>query len=284
VRLVVFLLSTLAAACAESPADPRALVQMTVENELKAAKDISSLYRYVLRKETKSGISVREMVETKDGIVAKTLTWNDRQLTPEERAKEDAKLAKLGSSAEEQRKKFAEQRQDASQAMKMLEALPYALLYEYTGTEPIRGREAVRLRFKPNPNFSSSAKETYLFRGAEGNIWIDTQAKRIVKLDGVTTRDVNIGWGLLGHIDKGGKFFLEQAKVGPEKDWRIITLNLDARGKALLFKTIKIHQRQTATDFRQVAPMTVAQAVDLLRTSNSEAKLGTAASAQSISR
>ncbi len=264
--------------------DPKALVQQAVNNEIQANNDTSRLYRYILRKETRSGVAVREMIETKDGIVARTITWNDRELTPEERAKEDEKLAKLGASAEEQHKKFAEQREDARQAIKMLEALPDALLYEYDGTELLNGRESIRLRFKPNPNFSSSAKETYLFRGAEGKIWIDKAAKRIAKLDGVTTAQVNIGWGLLGHIDKGGKVFLEQTMVGPSSQWRIATLNLDATGKALLFKSINIRQRQSARDFRPVNPMTVAEAVDFLKKSDYSTKPETAASAPSAAR
>jgi hypothetical protein len=276
--LVLMALVTIASA---QTVDPKTIVKEAVENELRAAKDTSRLYRYILRKETKSGTSVREMIETKDGIVARTISWNDRQLTPDERAKEDQKLAKLGSSAEEQRKKFAEQREDARQAMKMLHALPDALLYEFDHTELVNGREAVRLRFKPNPHFSSSAKETYLFRGAEGKIWIDKAAKRIAKLDGITTAQVNIGWGLLGHIDKGGKVYLEQAMVGPDSQWRIVTLTLDATGRAFLFKSIKIRQRQSARDFRPVSPMTVAEAVDVLRNSDIGAKPETAVSAPS---
>jgi hypothetical protein len=284
VRHIGFVLIALVAVAPAQTTDPKALVQQAVANELRAAQDTSRLYRYVLRKETKSGTSVREMIETKDGIVARTITWNDRELTPDERAKEDEKLARLGSSAEEQRKKFAEQREDARQAMKMLEALPHALLYEYGGREMLNGREAVRLRFKPNPDFSSTAKETYLFRGAEGNIWIDKDAKRIAKLDGVTTAQVNIGWGLLGHIDKGGKVYLEQTMVGPSTQWRISTLNLDAKGKALFFKSINIQQRQSARDFRPVSAMTVAEAVDFLRKSDAGAKPETSASAPSAAR
>jgi hypothetical protein len=276
--------SLLLATASAQIADPRALVKEAVKNEIQANHDTSRLYRYILRKEAKSGISVREMIETKDGIVARTITWNDRELTPEERAKEDEKLAKLGASAEEQRKKFAEQRDDARQAIKMLEALPEALLYEYDGTEVLNGRAAIRLRFKPNPDFNSSAKETYLFRGAEGKIWVDKVARRIAKLDGTTTSQVNIGWGLLGHIDKGGKVYLEQAMVGPSTQWRIVTLNLDATGKALWFKSIKIRQRQSARDFRPVNPMTVAEAVDVLRKSDPSARPETAASAPSAVR
>jgi hypothetical protein len=242
-----------------------ALVRKAVDNEIHAAQDNSALFRYTLAKENNSGRSVREMVETADGIVARTISWNGRQLTPEERAKEDERLALLITSPEERQKKFKEQREDADRAMKMLRALPDALLYDFTGVERIRGRDAMRLHFTPNPSFSSSAKETYLFRAAEGHLWIDTVAKRIVKLEGVTRNDVNIGWGILGHIRKGGKMFLEQSLVGDNNQWRLTALNIEADGKVLFFRTLKLRQRQSASKFVPVTQMTIAAAVELLR-------------------
>jgi hypothetical protein len=245
------------------------LLRKAVDNEIRAAQDNSARFRYTLSKDTNSSRSVREMVETADGVVARTITWNGRQLTPEERAKEDKRLATLISSPEERQKKFQEQRDDAERALKMLRVLPDALLYEYAGAERIRAREAIRLHFKPNPQFSSSTKETYLLRAAEGDLWIDAAAKRIVKLEGVTGSDVNIGWGILGHIKKGGKLFLEQSLVGENNQWRLTTLNIDVDGKVLLFKTLKIRQHQSASNFVPVAQMTVADAVELLRKNGS---------------
>jgi hypothetical protein len=245
-------------------ADIDALVRASVDNEIRATQDNSSLFRYTLSKETNSGTAVREMVETADGVIARTITWNGRQLTPAERAKEDERLALLISSLEERQKKFREQREDAERAVRMLRALPDALLYEFDGNERIHGRNTIRLRFRPNPAFSSTAKETYLFRAAEGDLWIDAAHKRIMKLQGVTKSDVSIGWGILGHIRKGGKMFLEQSLVG-DNQWRLTGLNIEADGKVLFFKTLKIRQRQSASKFVPVSQMTVADAVELLR-------------------
>ena len=106
-----------------------------------------------------------------------------------------------------------------------------------------------------------------MFKASEGKLWIDAAAKRIVRLDGVLTSAVNVGWGLLGHLDKGGKTFLEQSMVGRDQ-WRITTLKLDVTGTVLIFKSIKVNNHQSGTDYHPVTPMAVAEAVDALRNGN----------------
>jgi hypothetical protein len=250
-------------------ADPVVLVRETVDREIRSARDFSFPYRYVLRKETNSGISVRQMLETADGmILARTITWNGKPQKQEDQVKEDQRLDQIATDSEERAKKLEEQRQDSGRAMKLLAALPSSSIFTWDGKEVVNGRETVRLAFKPNPDFSPDAKETYLLKAAEGKIWIDAASKRLVRISGATTDSVNIGWGLLGHIDKGGSFFMEQAIVpGGESrgEFRIREMRIDAKGKALLFKTIRIKQHQSAYDFVPVQPMTVAAAVQTLK-------------------
>ena len=82
---------------------------------------------------------------------------------------------------------------------------------------------------------------------------------------GIQTGDINIGWGLLGHIEKGSKLLLEQRRLDQGK-WRLTRLNLEGKGQILLFKSLTLKQRQSASDFRPVPDnLNIAAAVDLLR-------------------
>jgi hypothetical protein len=45
---------------------------------------------------------------------------------------------------------------------------------------------------------------------------------------------------------------------------------LNFTGRALIFKTIKIEEDETTTDYRPVPPMSIAQAVDLLKKRDGE--------------
>jgi hypothetical protein len=245
--------------------DLQAMVRQASANAAAGAQDMSKLFSYRALKETNSGTALREMIETQDVILARTLTWNGRQLTAEERAKEDAKLDLLVRSPEELRKKQADQASDRKRTLQVVKALPDALIFRFDGMERINGREAYRLKFTPNPNFDPTTKETYGLKAAAGTLWIDKEQTQIVKMDATLTENVYIGWGILGHINKGGRLELEQTLL-PGKAWRISKLNIDATGKAFFFKTIRIKNRQSGWDYRPVPTnLTIAQAVEALK-------------------
>ena len=225
------------------PLDAQALVRRAAANAVTGAQETSKLFRYRALKETNSGTALREMVETKDVILARTLTWNGRELTAEERAKEDARLDLVVTSADELRRKKAEQEADRRRTLQLVRALPEALRFQYDGTETVHGREAIRLKFTPNPDFSPTSKETYVLKAAAGRLWIDKEQTRIVRMEAALTENVYIGWGLLGHINKGGRLELEQSLL-PGNVWRISKLNIEATGRVFFFKSVNIKQRQ----------------------------------------
>ena len=245
--------------------DPVQLVRATVANEIRENARTTEFWMYRLTKETKSGTQVRDMVETKDGIVARVIRVNGRPLTDAERAADDRRLDLLARNPQEQARKRADQQKDANRFLTLIRALPEALIYTYDGTEQIEGRQAVRLKFRPNPAFHRTTIETIIFRSAEGFIWIDSSERRILKFEGSETNEISIGWGLLGHIDKGSRLRLEQHRIDESK-WRLSGLKLEGSGQILLFKSVTMNQRQSATDFRAVpSGLNVAQAIDLLK-------------------
>lgn len=245
--------------------DPQALVRQAAANAAAGAQDTSKLFLYKATKETNSGKALRDMVETKDVILARTLAWDGRQLTPSETAKEDAKLELVVTNPEELRRKKAEQDADRRRTLAVVRALPDALIFRVDGVETLQGRLTYRLKFTPNPNFDPTTKETYGLKAAEGTIWIDVNHTQIVRMDASLTENVYIGWGILGHINKGGRLELEQSLL-PGNAWRITKLNIEATGKVFFFKTVNIKQRQSAWDFRPVpSNLSIAQAVRVLK-------------------
>jgi hypothetical protein len=266
IRLTLVICLVLAASFARAQQqDSTALVRQSVDIEIKAAQDYSSPYKYILRKESNSGIAVRQMVETNEGILlARTITWNGRVPSDDEQAKEDRRLERLAESKEEREKKLREQQEDAQRALRFLRAFPVSSIYTLVGHETMNGRDAIHFSFRPNPKFSPDAKETYLLKAAVGNMWIDSATKRMMRIEATTTDSVNIGWGLLGHIDKGGKLLLVQTLVKGGQ-WRLTRLDIDATGKALVFKSIKVKQHQSGSDYQPIRPVSVAEGVQMLK-------------------
>ncbi len=261
---LIFPLLIAASVAQQIPSPAPSVVRQASQKEVSAAVDPTNTFLYRLKRETKSGTLVRDLVETKEGIISRAVTWNGRQLTAEERAKEDDKLQRILTSKEERDKRFGEQRADEDRVLRMLKALPDAFLYTADGVEVMNGRPALRFRFIADPKYDPPARELIAFKESEGTLWIDKADTRIVRLDAELIHDINIGWGLLGHIDKGGKVHLEQQLVNGGK-WRITTLTIDATGNALFFKTLSIKQRQWGSNFRPIPPMTIAEAIALLK-------------------
>ncbi|MDP9269298.1 MAG: hypothetical protein M3P27_13380 [Acidobacteriota bacterium] len=249
--------------CAQSGA-ANELVRRVIQNEDRASTS-GPRYTYRLRSEKPERTVVKQMIETNEGTVARLVSVNDKPPTPEQRAADEKKLEKILHDPEEQRQRREEQQKDEARTRLMVKALSEAFLYDFDGNDVVSGVPVVRLRFRPNPNFDPPARETMVYRGMQGRMWIDPKEERLVKMDAQLVDDVTFGWGILGRLNKGGHFIIEQSKIGPGR-WETTHMDLDFVGKALLFKTIKIKENETASDFRPVpSNLTLAQGVELLR-------------------
>jgi hypothetical protein len=82
--------------------------------------------------------------------------------------------------------------------------------------------------------------------------------------NGRLTQDAKFGLGLLGHLDRGGHFEVRQAEVAPGF-WEMTVLSVDMKGKALLFKTVGVHETENHSDFHRVPnDLALAEAADIL--------------------
>lgn len=245
---------------------PQELVRRTIDNELKASNTDNTHYLYKDRRQTPDGSRTKMMIETSQGTVAYLVAINDKPLTPEQNAQENQRLRSLLSNPEAQNRKKKEQQADSDRVNRMFRELPNAFTYEYDGmVNGKNGHEWIRLKFVPAPNYNPPSRETAVFKAMNGFMVIDPQSYRLAKIEAQLFRDVNFGWGILGHLDKGGHFIVEQSNIG-EGRWEPTYMNIQFTGKALLFKTINLRQIETTSDYVRVPDaLTLAQGVDMLR-------------------
>jgi hypothetical protein len=201
-----------------------------------------------------------------------TIAYNDQPLNPQQQKAEQDHLAWLANNPEQLRKKRAREKTDEERTLRILRALPNAFLYEYDGTET--GEAAVgkagdpltKLKFTPNPSYSPPSRVEQVLQGLKGYLLIDAAAHRLARIEGTLFRDVTFGWGIIGHLDKGGYFRVQQADVG-DGSWEITSMKLKVTGKILLFRGLNITTDDVFSDFRAVPPdLTFAKAVNLLKT------------------
>jgi len=267
----VLWLSQIAAAAQLPSTPPAELVRKTVQNEVRASQQDPVPHMFVSRKETRGGSQTKLYCETKDAMAGMAIAYDDNPLTPEQRQVEDTRLRDLANSPEELRKKRQREKEDAERVSRIVKAMPDAFLYEYDSTEAGKpglgkvGTELVRLKFRPNPKYEPPTHTEQVLAGMQGTLLIDPTSDRIARIDGTLLKEVGFGWGILGHLDKGGRFLVEQADVG-DGTWDIQRMTLSFTGKILFFKKIDIKSTETFTDFHPVPRgLSFAQGVEMLK-------------------
>ncbi len=255
----------------QSVPSPRELVRKAIQKEVQAGNDRTN-YMFRDRKETPRGSQTKLMVETKDVVAGMLVAINDHPLSPDQRQAEQNRVQYIVSHPEELRRKQKQEKNDADRVTRILRAMPDAFVYEVDGTETGRsgvgkpGDELVRLKFRPNPKYNPPSRVEQVLVGMQGEMLIDANRNRIARIDGTLFRDVSFGWGILGHLDRGGRFHVEQGTVDDSPAWEMTRMSLEFTGKILLFKSIVIKSTDTFSDFRPVASdLTFAQGVALLQ-------------------
>ena len=253
-----------------APESSSELIQKAVDREI-AADGATARFMFTDRKETPHGSQTELLIETNDAMAGMVVAINDKPLTAEQRRAEDSRLARLVNNPDELRKKHKSEKEDSERVDRIMKALPSAFLFEPDGTEMgsqtagKQGDPLVRLTFHPNPKYRPPSHVEQVLVGMQGFISIDPKQHRIARIDGTLVHEVSFGWGILGHLDKGGHFLVEQADVGQGR-WEITHMDLAFTGKILLIKSLSIKSNEVFSDFRPAPPsLTFAQGVELLK-------------------
>ena len=62
----------------------------------------------------------------------------------------------------------------------------------------------MKLKFKPNPAYKPPSHVEQVLTGMQGELLIDKETRRLARIDGTLFQEVTFGWGILGHLNKGG--------------------------------------------------------------------------------
>jgi len=235
------------------------LARRVITNELKFQDDHTN-WMYRLEKEQYGKKQVKEIIETKEGSLSRLLSINDRPLTAKQQDEEDQRVRELMTSRGAQQKLRRALDTETLQGRRLFKMLPDAFVFNYAGGD----ENLVKLSFRPNPSFHPPSLEARVFHDMEGEMWVDCKQERLAAFDGHLTQAVKFGFGLLGHLDKGGHFEVRQAEVVPGH-WDMTTLSLEITGKALVFATVDVQKKENHRDFHRVSDdLTLTQAADIL--------------------
>ncbi len=264
----------------EQNLSPIQWVRLTVANEIAASNPNGIKHMFLDHKKTAKGSQTRIYVETREALAGMTVAYDDKPLSSKQKEDEEGRLAWLASNPEQLKRKQREQKEDADRTLRIMKALPDAFEYQYAGTVPGSasigrdGVELIRLKFHPNPAYRPPSHVEDVLLGMVGTLLIDPVKHRIAKIDGTLFQPVSFGWGILGHLDAGGHFVVEQADVGDDS-WEISQMSLAFTGKILIFKNLTIRSDEVFSQFRRVPnDTTFAQGVQMLKAEETRLQQG----------
>jgi len=237
--------------------DAKQIVQEAVNAELAADRNDRSHWRYV---ETEMDGSTFALVETVNGAVKRHIEENHKPASAATLAADDEHNRKFAHDPGMQQKQRRDGAHDERDAEALLNLLPVAFTWKLdheTG-------ETATLSFMPDPKFSPPDMEARVMGEMAGTLIVDKKLHRIVTMKGALSEDVNIGFGILGRLRKGGTFDIERREVAPG-NWQITEAHVHIEGRALFFKSIGEQQDEVKFNFKEVPDATTLdQAVALL--------------------
>ena len=250
---------------------PGELVRLTAANEVAGANHPELHHMFRSRRQTPKGSQTHIYVETNQALAGMLIAINDKPLTVEQQQAEQNHLAWLVNNPEQLRRKAAREKEDEDRSLRIVKALPDAFCYEFAGTQESApglgkpGDQLLKLKFKPNPAYKPPSHVEQVLTGMQGELLIDKETKRLARIDGTLFQEVTFGWGILGHLNKGGHFRVQQGDLGlGDGAWGITEMNLSMTGKILMFKGLSIVSDEVLSDFhRMPEKLTFAQGVQI---------------------
>jgi len=228
--------------------DPAKIVRDASWNELHTTRPGRS-FSYRQHKVDPKGSAVKEIVETKDGDVARLIEKDGKPLPPEEEQAESDRLNNLLAHPEVQQHRHKKEQEDSARGDEMVRMLPDAFLYTFDGMVEGPNGLCYLLKFRPNPAFTPPDREGEVYHGMVGELWVDQGQLRLVKIDAHLISDVNFGWGVLGRLYKGGSILVQNADVGLHH-WETVHMKLNLQGKLLMLKSVDYSTTEDFSDFK----------------------------------
>jgi hypothetical protein len=246
---------------------PRNWAVDATAKELDALHHRNSYLRYRIHIVDAKGDRVRDIIESRDGTVARLIYRDGKPVTAEEDNDERKRLNDMLDNPEAFAKHAKGDDSGKKIADNLMRLMPDAMIYTYVPGQPQTGKRPgkteVVIDYEPNPKFHPPSTTAEALTGLKGRAWVDANSKTIVRMEGNVFKSVNFGWGMLAHIYPGGNLALEQGDAGNGR-WIFTHFTQRISVRALMVKTLKISSDVDSSNFQTVPAMSYQEAVHIL--------------------
>ena len=245
---------------------PRAWADVAAANQVRMIQaDHEIPLRYRIRKIDARGDNTRDVIESRDGTIARVVQRHGVPLTAEEEATEREPLNDILRDPEPFLQRHPRERAGTEYALELVRALPGAMLWTFApGQPPLphpNGKQLV-LDFQPDPKFKPPSLVTEGLTGIAGRVWIDANTHCVSRIQGRILHPVDFGWGgMLARVGEGGTVEFEQQQVS-ENRWLYSHLSEHLTLREMLIHTVSEDVQSDAWDAHPLpAPLSVQDAI-----------------------
>lgn len=163
----------------------------------------------------------------------------------EERAR---KLASQNKREEEERR--AREAEEARKEQKTIDEL--FALYEFAllSRELIDGHSALRVSFKPRPNYRPKTKDAQILKKVRGEALVSETDYQVMQVDVELIEDFSVGLGMLARVHKGTRLKFIRRKVN-EEVWLPAEFHFTGSARAFLLRQLRIESYSSFSDYRR---------------------------------
>ncbi len=255
----VFVLTTVHTR-AQAPLPPNAWADKAIASQLQDLSDYTTYLRYHIHSVDPKGDLLRDLIESRDGPVARLIQKENRPLTPDEDNAERSRLQLMLDDPAAFTRHIRSERSARKQAAEIIKLIPNAMLFTYSPQQP---PNAIALDFHPNPAWSPPSMASEVLTGIEGHATIDPATGHLTHLDATVFRPVNVGFGIFAHLYPGGSVLLDFTPAAPNR-WLVTHFIQHLTLRALMLKTYKQNAEIRVVDPSPIDPMPYQQAIRLL--------------------
>jgi hypothetical protein len=244
------------AACSQAPdaAPAPGIVADAVKYQLDDLQHTAWGLRYRVHRQDEKEDTERDLIESHEGNVARTLARHGEPLGADGDAAERQRLEGITASDMARRKRQTEANE--KYGVELIEALPKAMIYTLVPGQPQlpQGEHAQTVfDFAPNPHFHPKTTTESVLPCLAGRVWIDSETHHMIRIEGKVVQNVNLMMGILARVYSGGTISYEQHPVGGGH-YGYTRLEINVKLRELMVRVMPYHATYTATNHTYFAP------------------------------